>query len=120
MRSFIIASIVALASLTLATPVTVRDTQHIDVFVSEASSDSHAIQAVIGEVKSCIGDNGFPPCEALSLSISPNDATVDLTTVSCTAFSDTEATYPIGFFGDYDELNFYEVTSVGSVLCETY
>lgn len=105
MRSSLIASIVALASLTLATPLTTRDTQHIDVFVSEATTDSHAIQAVIGEIKVCIGDNGFAPCEALSLSISPNDATVDLTTVFCQAFSDTEGEYPIGGFGVYDELD---------------
>lgn len=121
MRSSVIASIMALAALTLATPITTRDTQHVDVFVAEATWDSHAIQAVIGEVKVCIGDNGSAPCEALSLSLSPNDATVDLTTVYCQAFSDTGAEYPIGDFSNSYELDFGGVvTAVGSVLCETY
>jgi hypothetical protein len=93
---------------------------HPDVFVAEATSDSHAIQAVIGQVKVCIGDNGSAPCQATALSISPNDATVNLTTVYCTAYSDTGAAYPIGAFGVYDELGFGAVTAVGSVLCETY
>jgi hypothetical protein len=120
MRASLLAAVVSIATLASAFTPIARDTAHLDVFVSEATSDSHAIQAVIGQVKVCIGDNGSAPCQATALSISPNDATVDLTTVYCTAYSDTGATYPIGAFGVYDELDFGTVTAVGSVLCETY
>jgi len=120
MRSSIIAALMAIATITLATPIKPRDTAHIDVFITEATSDSHAVQAVIGETKVLIGDNGFSPVQATALSISPNDATVDINTVFCKAFSDTDATYPIGSFGVGYELDFAVVTSVGSILCESY
>jgi hypothetical protein len=120
MRTSLFFVLPAIATLAGAFTPIARDTAHLDVFVAEATSDSHAIQAVIGQVKVCIGDNGSAPCQATALSISPNDATVNLTTVYCTAYSDTGAAYPIGAFGVYDELGFGAVTAVGSVLCETY
>jgi hypothetical protein len=120
MRSSLIAAFISAATLASAFTNVARDTAHLDVFVSEATQNSHAIQAVIGEVKVCIGDNGFAPCQATKLSISPNDATVDLTKVFCKAYSDTAATYPLGAFGVYDELDFGGVTGVGSVVCELF
>jgi hypothetical protein len=120
MRSSLIAALMSVATLASAFTPVARDTQHLDVFVTEATQDSHAIQVVIGETKVCIGDNGFAPCQATKLSITPNDATVDLTKVVCNAFSDTGATYPLGTFGVYDELDFGAVTAVGSVVCELY
>lgn len=118
--STIIASLVALAGIVSAIPANTqaRDVPVLDVFVSEATQDSHAIQVEIGNLKVCIGDNGFAPCLATELSISPFGANIDTTQVTCEAFTDTAGTQSIGSFTSADALYFAGVTTVGSVSCD--
>jgi hypothetical protein len=116
----IIASLIAFAGIVSATPTNIpaRDVPVLDVFVSEATQDSHAIQIEIGNLKVCIGDNGFAPCLATELSISPFGANIDTTYVTCEAFTDTAGTQPIGSFTSANVLYFAGVTAVGSVSCD--
>ena len=118
--STISASLIALAGIVSATPTNIpaRDVPVLDVFVSEATQDSHAIQIEIGNLKVCIGDNGFAPCLATELSISPFGANIDTTYVTCEAFTDTAGTQPIGSFTSANALYFAGVTAVGSVSCD--
>jgi hypothetical protein len=118
--STILASLLAVAGIVSAIPTNTqtRDVPVLDVFVSEATQDSHAIEVEIGNLKVCIGDNGFAPCLSTELSISPNGANIDITQVTCEAFMDTAGTELIGSFTSADALYFAGVTPVGSVSCD--
>jgi hypothetical protein len=118
--SSIITALVAIAGVVAAIPTAnkARDVPVLDVFVSEATQDSHAIQVEVGDLKVCIGDNGSAPCFATELSISPYGANIDVTQVSCEAFTDVAGTQSIGSFTSASALYFGGATAVGSVSCD--
>lgn len=120
MRTSFVAALISVATLASAFTPVARDTAHLNIFVTEPTQNSHAVQAVIGEIKVLIGDNGFAPVQATKLSITQNDATVDLTKVYCNAYSDTQATNLLGTFGVNADLSLGGVVGVGSVICETF
>jgi hypothetical protein len=68
--SSIITALIAFAGIVSAVPTAMkaRDVPVIDVFISEATQDSHASQVEIGVLKVLIGDNGFAPGEPMSIS----------------------------------------------------
>jgi hypothetical protein len=118
--SSIITALIAFAGIVSAVPTAMkaRDVPVIDVFISEATQDSHASQVEIGVLKVLIGDNGFAPAFATELSISPWGANVDITQVSCDAFTDVAGTQSIGSFTSAVPLYFNGATAVGSVNCD--
>jgi hypothetical protein len=118
-------SIFALATAAPAS-VVARQPASVDVLVqsspfSSSNLNAHAIQVILNEVKVCLGDNGFPPCELFKLSISPFGNTTDITKVHCQGFSDTKGQTPIGspFTSAYPAVLSYTnaPVAVGSVMC---
>ena len=114
----IIAALTAVFSIASAVPLSTREVPVVDIFVSEATSDSHAVQVEVGNRKVLIGDNGFAPAQSTGLSVSPYGANIDITLVTCTAFHDTDGVYPVTTFDSANPRVFNGVTPIGSVDCE--
>ncbi|KAF8851427.1 hypothetical protein BDZ45DRAFT_679132 [Acephala macrosclerotiorum] len=129
--SSIITAFASILALTSAAPapgrtLSARSAPVVDVLVQSsllnaANVNAHAIQVVLGEIKVCLGDAGFPPCQLSKMSISPFGNTTDITKVECQGFTDTKATVPASgiFTSAYPAiLSSTSTVAVGSVLCD--
>ena len=116
----IIAALAAVFSIASAVPLNTREIPVVDIFVSEATSDSHAVQVEVGNRKVLIGDNGFSPAQSTGLSVSPYGANIPITSVTCYAFHDTDGYQYVGYFDSAHPLTFDSVTPIGSVACYKY